>query len=385
MLDVLRRAAEHLREAVTAIDDVRDDQVSLAVEAFAEIERLATAGRTLMARRVEKGRVWVEAGYRTPAQWMASHAQTTMGAAIVTLETARRLDALPATREAFSAGVLSGLQAAEITRAAAMDPASEPVLLDSAKSESVAGLREKCRSVVAAAERDAAADERRHRSRSLRHWLDADGMVRLDARLTPDAGAPLIAVIEARSRMLREQARRAGFRERREAYAADALASLVEGSAPGPAAVVHVHVDETAWSRGRLERDESCRISGIGPVSVAAARRLAKDGIVKTVLADGADVRAVAHLGRTIPARLRTALEARDQNCVVPGCDEREGLEIDHIVPFAEGGPTSLDNLARLCHHHHARKTHRGWQLAGGPGRWEWSKRARASTRAPPG
>ncbi|MFY9586456.1 MAG: HNH endonuclease signature motif containing protein, partial [Actinomycetota bacterium] len=110
------------------------------------------------------------------------------------------------------------------------------------------------------------------------------------------------------------------------------------------------------------------------PIPVAAARRLARDGVVKAVLDDDADVRAIARVGRTIPAKLRSALEARDATCVVPGCDQAEGLEIDHVIPHSEGGPTRLDNLARLCRWHHSLKTYRGWGLRGRPGAWEWAK-----------
>jgi 5-methylcytosine-specific restriction endonuclease McrA len=39
------------------------------------------------------------------------------------------------------------------------------------------------------------------------------------------------------------------------------------------------------------------------------------------------------------------------------------GLEIDHIKPFAEGGPASLENLVRLCKRHHLQKTHDGYRL----------------------
>ena len=74
-----------------------------------------------------------------------------------------------------------------------------------------------------------------------------------------------------------------------------------------------------------------------------------------------------------IPARLRTALEARDPTCVVPSCNRRYGLEVDHIVPFAKGGPTELGNLVRLCRWHHAQKTHHGWVLGGSPGAWTWT------------
>jgi hypothetical protein len=116
---------------------------------------------------------------------------------------------------------------------------------------------------------------------------------------------------------------------------------------------------------------------------VAAARRLASDAILKVLVTDGADVRAVAHAGRSVPARLRSALEARDPTCVVPGCDVRQELEVDHVVPWADGGPTALANLARLCHWHHYLKTHRRYRLGGGPGSWTWSGPADAG-RSPP-
>jgi hypothetical protein len=382
----LRDAVSTVRDVLEAFepDRVQVDEAARLVETFAELERLAVAGRTLAGRRVERTDLWQRLGYRTPAQWMAVRAQSTMGAAIATLETGRNLDELPTTREAFKSGTLSAHQAKEISFAASADPSAEQSLLDAARVESVAELRERCRQVIASAVRDPDAEERMHRSRYLRHWTDADGAVRLDARLTPDAGARLIASVIARGKALRDQARRVGIPERREAYAADALVSLTEATAPRPRAIVHVHVDLAAWQRGHTLGEENCRIPGIGPVPVSAARRLASDGVVKAVLDEAADVRAVAHFGRTIPARLRTALESRDQACVVPGCDERESLEIDHIIPLAEGGPTGLDNLARLCRYHHAMKTHRGWLLAGRPGAWRWFKRDRHAGRSPP-
>ena len=56
--------------------------------------------------------------------------------------------------------------------------------------------------------------------------------------------------------------------------------------------------------------------------------------------------RAVAHLGRTINASLRTALALRDRHCVVPGCGVGYSLEIDHVHPLEHGGRTELANLA---------------------------------------
>ncbi|MBJ7514642.1 MAG: HNH endonuclease [Acidimicrobiia bacterium] len=68
-------------------------------------------------------------------------------------------------------------------------------------------------------------------------------------------------------------------------------------------------------------------------------------------------------MGRAIPAKLRTGLEERDRVCQVPTCDMNIGLEIDHIIPFAEGGATNFENLVRLCKRHHLQKTHDGYRL----------------------
>ena len=151
--------------------------------------------------------------------------------------------------------------------------------------------------------------------------------------------------------------------------------------------MVHVRVDQAALSRGRTGPGEVCEIPGVGPIPVAAARALSSDDILKAVLTDGVEVKAVAHLGRSIPAHLRTALAERDRSCAVPGCEVGERLEIDHIVPFAEGGPTSLENLARLCSFHHYLKTHRGYRLEGEPGRRRWRApdEPRRASRSPPG
>jgi hypothetical protein len=377
MLKKLHDAVATVRGLVSSLDIDRmpSDDVVQIVEYFAELERLAVAGRTFAGRRIERTKIWREQGFSTPARWMAAKAQTSVPEAIATIETGRRLEELPETRRAVRSGALSAVQAAAITAAAIADPGSERTLLETAKTSSFAHLRERCREVVAAVERDPDAQERIHRSRYVRSWSDADGAFRLDARLTPDAGAKLMATVKVRAKALEAQAKRAGSNDRSEAFAADGLVSLANSSMPGPRAVVHVHVDRKAWNRGRVERGERCFIPGVGPVPVAAARKLADDGLVKAILADEADVRAVAHFGRTIPAKIRTALEARDITCVVPGCDEREDLEIDHIVPLGEGGETRLSNLARLCRWHHSLKTHRGWKLAAKPGGgWRWFK-----------
>jgi hypothetical protein len=147
-----------------------------------------------------------------------------------------------------------------------------------------------------------------------------------------------------------------------------------DGSPPGlqsaddlaqrpPPATVIVRVDRDALLRGHTIPGELCELDGQGPVPVPLARALAVDSFLSIVFTEAGDIRAVAHLGRTINATLRTALTYRDRNCVVPGCAMPYGLEIDHVRPMELGGVTTLDNLALLCRHHHRLKTYDGWVL----------------------
>jgi len=137
-----------------------------------------------------------------------------------------------------------------------------------------------------------------------------------------------------------------------------------------------VRIDLDALLRGHTLPGEICEIDNQGPIPVAMARDLANDSFLRLVFHRSGDIRAVSHFGRTINRSLRTALAFRDRCCVVPGCAVSYGLEIDHVRPFAGGGPTQLDNLALLCHHHHYLKTNEGWTLArsgtGDDGRPTW-------------
>ena len=117
--------------------------------------------------------------------------------------------------------------------------------------------------------------------------------------------------------------------------------------------------------RGTTEPGEICEIEGAGPIPVAVARRLASDCILKALVTDGTDVMRVSHLGRTIPADLRTAITARSRACVIAGCAIDRHLEIDHNIPVAAGGRTEAANLDPLCHHHHDLKTRRDLRRIG--------------------
>jgi 5-methylcytosine-specific restriction endonuclease McrA len=399
LLERLARVTDQLRAAVSDLDPERlsGPDAARLLEAFAEVERLAAAGRLLSARRVESSNVWRRSGHRSAAAHVAEATGTGIGPALTALETARHLGSLPATDEAVRQGRLSETQVKEIAGAAILQPEAEQSLVDAAGQQPLSVLKLRCRRVRAAGQDPRASYEAVRRSRYLRNWVEDSGAVRFDARLTPDEGARLLASVEAETARLVETARRAGVDEPRKALAADALVNLASGrSGPeaaavpgsdarshrptGPSSVVHVRVDHAALVRGRVEGDELCEIPGVGPIPVEVARRLAADSFLQVLVTDGVDVTTVARAGRTIPAALRRALEERDTVCVVPGCDARDRLEIDHLVPYVDGGEASLSNLARLCHWHHYLKTHHGHRLertgsgdAGAPsGDWRW-------------
>jgi hypothetical protein len=130
-----------------------------------------------------------------------------------------------------------------------------------------------------------------------------------------------------------------------------------------PTCSVMVRVDLAALLRGETHPGEICELDGHGPISPKMARDMANDSFLRFIFHESEDIQSIFHFGRTINKALRTALVHRDRSCVVPGCEVSYGLEIDHIVPVTEGGPTTLDNLALLCHHHHFLKTFEGWTL----------------------
>ena len=108
------------------------------------------------------------------------------------------------------------------------------------------------------------------------------------------------------------------------------------------------------------------QLSGYGAIPATVARELAADGKWRKFITDPT-TGILLDFGRESylpPQALRDFLLARDKTCRFPGC-RRSGVkgEIDHAVPWEEGGETSRSNLGLLCKRHHQLKTHGGWKL----------------------
>ncbi len=463
-------------------------------ESLVGIERLVTAGKTLLAPRIDASGVWRDGGHRNAAEMLGLLEGISTGAARNTLVNGERLGQLPGTEAALRAGELSAPKVTELTGAGILSPERESELLAGATEDSLGVIRQRCRrSRATAAGADPMATARKIRAaRHFSSWTDEEGAFCYRGRDTAERGARILASLAETATRLRKsrrtespqpEPRQSELRRTEDGHSAepeaavraDAFFALVtrhhpdtgvplvrkRGAPPGarlgsthpdldagePAAIEHdtdidpgydadsgyeadpgydadssyeldlhheaaepdtkiarddgrsvvegepdarhgpesldrpsedslsiidgpasctvmIRVDLDALQRGYAEEGELCEIDNQGPIPVALAQVLSNDSYLRLVFHRAGRIEAISHFNRTINRRLRTALVYRDTTCVVPGCSVSTGLEIDHVVPWALGGPTELDNLALLCHHHHQKKTYEGWVLS---------------------
>ena len=81
---------------------------------------------------------------------------------------------------------------------------------------------------------------------------------------------------------------------------------------------------------------------------------------------DGVTV-GVGRTTRKIPAWLRRLVDGRDGGCRFPSCGRTRWTHAHHLVHWANGGPTNLDNLLTLCGFHHRLIHRKKWRIDGHP------------------
>ncbi len=185
------------------------------VEAFARLERLAVAGKTLALAQVDRTHAWAhgEGSSRSTADWLAAQTGTSLGEAIRETNTARRVDGLSATKAALRDGRLSGQQAGEIADAATDAPHAEERLLTLSQSGTFEALRRQARDDKAAAGEDRERAERQHSLRRARRWTDREGMRCYGIALTPEQAARFEPTWDRYCNQVGNEARKAGLKE----------------------------------------------------------------------------------------------------------------------------------------------------------------------------
>ena len=102
--------------------------------------------------------------------------------------------------------------------------------------------------------------------------------------------------------------------------------------------------------------------NGDPAVIVTRALRLLVDDLLRkkaAAVAAPSRVRATSDDSRTIPARVRRAVWARDRGrCAFEGprgrCGARGLVEYHHVIPYAMGGTSTVDNIELRCRAHNA-------------------------------
>ena len=397
----------------TAPPDNRRAELERLGDRIAELSariQAATYELLVLIREFDARNGW--SGCTSCAHWLSWRTGLAPGAAREHVRVARALGNLPKLSDAMRRGVVSYSKVRAVTRVAT--PETEQALLDVALCGTAAHVEQIVRGwrrVDRTAEQTE--ERRRHQTRSLRTWVDDDGMVVVQGRLTPEVGAVLRRALEAacdKARARRPSASDTGadaatpdvvaveeqlaatFAQRQAdamgTVAECALAGGLDRGTAGDRYQVVVHVDAGALAEapdvpaGTPRGTESDAEHGGGSqhvpagtpaahttlaaggqtvldeaggihVSAESARRLACDAAkVEIQHGPGGQILDVGRRTRTISPALRRALAARDRQCRFPGCQNRR-CDAHHVQHWADGGATRLDNLVLLCRRHH--------------------------------
>jgi len=201
-----------------------------------------------------------------------------------------------------------------------------------------------------------------HRRRHLHVAQTIGGMVRLDGELDPVGGKTVMIALRS---LADPGAIDPGDDRSASQRRADALVDMCadhlqhgevsESGGSRPQMVVTVSLDDLALNGTRTREMDDGTV-----IDAASARRIACDAAVSRVLMRGeSEVLDVGRTTRVVPSAVRRALILRDKACTHPGCTRpHHWCDAHHVVHWADGGPTSLDNLVLLCRRHH-REAHR--------------------------
>jgi len=195
--------------------------------------------------------------------------------------------------------------------------------------------------------------------KSLRLCPLENGMTRISGQLDPEGAAVLRAALDPLSAPNPCDAN--GGRDPRPAdrRRADALVEICRravaagGAAPATTkAQVVVTIDLQTLTGAVHGAGLTLDHQVLSPQTV---RKLACDAaIIPMVLGSQGQPLDVGRTKRLVTPALLAALWARDKGCTYPGCGRPpQWTAAHHVKHWANGGPTSLTNLALLCQHHH--------------------------------
>ena len=313
-------------------------------------------------------------GYNSTASWLRVACSLTAAQASGLVRMARMLRGRPASAEALDTGRIGYAHTQVITTAFADLPldthdAAEPILLEAAGKLDPGRLRMVATRLRETINRDHAerSEQRDHARRRLYVSSTLDGMVAVDGLLDAEAGGILLTALTPLAKPLGPDDTRTPAQLRADALVEIAGHVLKTGNLPTVAGHrPNVNVTITLDSLTKRPGSPGGGLDWAGPVTAEIARRVACDSAVtRIVLGPESEVLDVGRTQRLVTPAQRKALAVRDRGCTWAGC-ERPAWWTDahHVVSWADGGNTDLNNLLLLCRTHH-RWTHEGKQPTG--------------------
>jgi hypothetical protein len=315
---------------------------------------------------------WVPDGARNAVAWLTARCRLPKSQARRMVNRGRALRHLPKADQAWSEGQIGGAQVdllAESRKPATEEALArdEQMLVTQASLLPYAAFARAIAYWKQLADPDGAEedDEKRRDRRDVYLEKSFGGMWLGKITLDPVSGAIVGEELERLYQEMfeadwAEAKTRLGFdpagadlRRTQRQRRADALVEMatrsqmapVNGRRPAPLFTVVVDYELV---RGRL-----CELAdGVVVAPGTLLPWLTEAYIERVVFAPGRRVE-VSEKARLFTGATRRGIELRDQECQHPMCDVRAGkCQVDHIIPFAAGGPTTEENGRILCGFH---------------------------------
>jgi hypothetical protein len=343
-------------------ESMGDDQIALH-----RIGNRVQAEGLRRLRRFDGGQGYAPSGALTARAWLRWQLNLTVTTASERVAMSRKLAALPNTEQALADGDISYRHAVLIAETASQlgdkfESHAENILVETAKEVCPWRLQRAIWHVKHCLDSDGVLSDanKAHDRRCLHLSQTLDGVYRIDGWLDAEGGAVLNTALNSVMGPWAEGDDRSATERRADAAVEMARRQLDGGQLPavgGQKPHLAVSVDMATLSKepGSM----AAELEWSQPIPAETARRLACDAAITPIIDGEAD-----HTSRVVPGATRRALITRDKGCRFPGCDcPPAWTDAHHVKHWADGGPTTLDNLILLCRRHHRLVHEEGWSL----------------------
>ena len=356
------------QEDLTALpaESMGDDQIALQ-----RINNRVQAESLRRLRRFDSGEGYAGSGAVSAKAWLRSRCNLTDHAASEQVTISRRLTALPQTQQALAEGDISYRHVSLIAETAAslgekFEPLAETILVDAAKELDPWRLLRAIGHLKHCLEPDGVLGDANeaYKRRYLHLSQTFDGLFRIDGWLDAEGGAILRTALDSVMGPRRDGDTRMASERRADAAVELGRRQLDSGQLPEvggqkPHLAVSVDLATLRKEPGSM----AAELEWSQPIPAEIARRLACDAAITPIFTGGESPQ-IGPTSRVVSGPMHRSLQALDKGCRFPGCDYPPvWTDAHHIKHWADGGPTTLDNLVLLCRRHHRLVHEDGWKL----------------------